>query len=321
MTYNIMQSNVMKKNLVKKSILTFNFGNNIQLLLLCLPAIVFLFIFNYIPMGGLIIAFKDFRIDKGFWGSEWIGLKNFEFFFKSETAWRVTRNTVCYNAVFIISGLIFSLILAILLYEITNKFFVKVYQTLMFVPYFLSWVVVSCILFSLIDPKLGFLNRLIASVGIQPPDWYFDPKWWPAIFILMNLWKGLGYSTVIYYAAIIGINQEYYEAAKIDGANKFQTIKNITIPFLMPLICMLTLISIGRIFNANFDMFFNLPKDNGLLYSTCDVIDTYVYRALKVTGDTGMAMAAGFYQSIVGFILVLGSNYIVGKINDENTAF
>lgn len=272
-------------------------------------------------MGGLIMAFKDFRVDKGLWGSEWVGLKNFEFFFTSDTAWRVTRNTVCYNAVFIITGLIFSVTFAILLYEVTNKVFIKLYQTIMFVPYFLSWVVVAYMLFSLLEPNLGFLNRLIINFGIQPPDWYFDPKWWPIVFVLMNLWKGLGYSTVIYYAAILGINQEYYEAAKMDGANKFQTITNITMPFLTPLISMLTLISIGRIFNANFDMFFNLPKDNGLLYSTCDVIDTYVYRALKVTGDTGMATAAGFYQSIVGFILVITSNYVVRKVNDENAAF
>ncbi|MEA4821954.1 MAG: ABC transporter permease subunit [Erysipelotrichales bacterium] len=317
----------MKINTVRQSITTkkqfkfFKFKDNFQLFTLCVPAMLLLLVLNYLPMGGLIVAFQDFRFDKGILGSKWIGLKNFEFFFTSDTAWRVTRNTVCYNAIFIITLLILSVGFAILLNEISKRIFVKIYQTIMFIPYFLSWVVVSYMLFAFLEPKLGFINKIITSFGVQPPDWYFEPQFWPLIFIISYLWKNTGYYTIIYYAAILGIDHEYYEAAAIDGASKFHIVTKITIPFLMPLISMLTLISIGRIFSANFDMFYNLPKDNGLLYSTCDVIDTYVYRALRITGDTGMAIAAGFYQSVVGFLLVLTSNYIIKKTNEENAVF
>lgn len=302
-----------KKKLINK--------NTLQLFLLCVPALIFLLIFNYIPMGGLIIAFQDYRVDKGFWGSEWIGIKNFEFFFQSDTAWRITRNTVGYNAVFIILGIIFPVGFAILLNEITKKFYVKVYQTIMFIPYFLSWVVVSYMLFTFLETDLGFLNKFLLSMGVQPPDWYFEAQYWPFIIIIMNTWKSLGYTAIIYYAAILGIDREYYEAAAIDGASKLTMINKITLPFLMPLITLLTLISIGRIFSGNFDMFFNLPKDIGMLYSTTDVIDTYVYRSLRVMGDTGMAIASGFYQSIVGFLLVLISNSVIKKINKDNAVF
>lgn len=295
--------------------------DTLQLFILCMPAVTLLLIFNYIPMGGLIIAFQDYRADLGFFESEWIGFKNFEFFFTSDTAWRITRNTVGYNAVFIILGLILSVGFAILLNEITKRFFIKVYQTLMFIPYFLSWVIVSYMLFAFLEPGFGFLNRILLDLGFQPPDWYFEPEQWPFIIVFMGLWKTLGYFVLIYYAALLGIDQEYYDAASIDGASKWNMIVHITIPALMPLILLLTLISVGRIFSGNFDMFFNLPKDNGLLYSTTEVIDTYVYRSLRVIGDAGMAIAAGFYQSVVGFILVLASNYVIKKINKENAVF
>ncbi|WP_391571973.1 ABC transporter permease [Cohnella sp.] len=295
--------------------------DTIQLLMLCLPALLLLLVFNYIPMGGLVVAFQDFRADMGFLGSEWIGLKNFEFFFASDTAWRITRNTVLYNAVFIVLGLLFSVGFAILLNEIGRRFWVKTYQTIMFIPYFLSWVIVSYMLFALLDSDLGFLNKIIQGLGYEAPSWYFEPKYWPFIIVIMNIWKTLGYSTVIYYAAILGIDQDYYEAASIDGASKWTMMTRITLPFLTPLITLLTLISIGRIFSGNFDMFFNLPKDIGVLYSTTDVIDTYVFRSLRVTGDTGMAIAAGFYQSIVGFVLVVVSNYVIRRTNEDNAAF
>lgn len=310
--------NTIKK---KKRTSIFRLRDQIQLFILCAPAVIFLFTFCYIPMAGLIVAFQDYRFDQGVFGSQWIGFKNFEFFFTSDTAWRITRNTILYNLAFIITGLFFYIGFALLLNEITKKIFIKVYQSIMFLPFFISWVIVAFLLYVFIRPELGFLTKILVGLGINPPDWYFDPKVWPFIFVVANLWKNLGYSTILYYTSIIGINQEYFEAASIDGATKLQSIIHITLPSLAPMISMLTLISIGRIFSANFDMFFNLPKDNGMLYSTIDVIDTYVYRALKVTGDTGMAIAAGFYQSVVGFILVLATNYILKKTSEENSVF
>ncbi|GBG05561.1 sugar ABC transporter permease [Paenibacillus agaridevorans] len=299
----------------------FKINSTAQLFLLCTPALILLLLFNYIPMGGLIVAFQDYRVDKGLLGSEWIGLKNFEFFFQSDTAWRITRNTVGYNAVIIVLSTTLAVGFAILLNEITRKLFAKIYQTLMFIPYFLSWVIVSSMLFAFLEPSLGFLNRILVGLGIQPPNWYFAPEYWPYIIVVMAIWKSLGYTSLIYFAALLGIDREYYEAASIDGASKLTMMLKITLPFLMPLISLLTLISIGRIFSGNFDMFYNLPKDNGILYSTTDVIDTYVYRSLRVMGDTGMAIAAGFYQSVVGFVLVLVSNYLIKRTNEDNAVF
>lgn len=295
--------------------------DSIQLLILCSPAILFLIVFNYIPMGGLVIAFKDFRYDLGLFGSKWIGIKNFEFFFASDIAWRLIRNTVGYNVIFIVSTTIASIMLAILLNEITKRRWIKIYQTVMFFPYFLSWVVASYLLLGLMDNHLGLLNNLLEAVGLEPQGWYNDSKYWPYIFVMMNLWKGIGYTTLLYYASILAIDPQYYEAASIDGASRWQMATRITIPHIMPLIVILTLISIGKIFNANFDMFFNLPRDIGALYSTTDVIDTFVLRTFRVTGDVGMATAAGLFQSVVGLILVLFSNFLVGKVNKENAAF
>jgi len=299
----------------------FKINSTAQLFLLCMPAIILLLLFNYIPMGGLIVAFQDYRVDRGLLGSEWIGLKNFEFFFQSDTAWRITRNTVGYNAAFIVLGTTLAVGFAILLNEITRKLFAQIYQTLMFIPYFLSWVIVSYMLFAFLEPGLGFLNKMLLGLGIQPPNWYFEPEYWPYIIVVMAIWKSLGYNALIYFAAILGIDREYYEAASIDGASKLTMMLKITLPFLMPLISLLTLISIGRIFSGNFDMFYNLPKDSGILYSTTDVIDTYVYRSLRVMGDTGMSIAAGFYQSVVGFMLVLVSNYLIRRTNEDNAVF
>ncbi|OCT15226.1 sugar ABC transporter permease [Paenibacillus pectinilyticus] len=294
-----------------------HFKRNQELFVMSLPAILYKLIFNYLPMLGLVIAFKQYRYDLGIWGSEWIGFKNFAFFFKSDSAFTVTRNTILYNMSFIVLTLLFALTFAILLNEIPRKW-IKLHQTTLFLPYFLSWVVVGYIVFGFLDHKNGFMNVMLQSLGDQPIKWYEQAKYWPFIIILTQIWKGVGFSTLIYYAGILSIDSSYYEAAKIDGASKWQMIRKITIPLLTPLIIILLIVAIGGIFRADFGLFYFIPNDTSFLYNATDVIDTYVYRSLRVVGDIGMSTAIGLYQSVVGFILVLLSNWIIKKINSDN---
>lgn len=291
------------------------------MLIMAVPAVALLFVFNYIPMGGLIIAFKEFKANLGFIKSPWAGLKNFDFFFSSQDAWRITRNTLGYNSAFIILGLILSVAFALMLNEISNRKILKFYQTVFFFPYFLSWVVVGYALYAFLNMDEGVLNNVLKWFGLRPKSWYTDYRYWPGILISVNLWKTVGYFSVIYYAGLMGIDKQLFEAARIDGANKWQIITNISIPMLKPLIVLLVILQIGRIFYADFGLFYYMPRNIGLLYGTTDVIDTYVFRALRVTGNIGMASAANFYQSIMGFLLVLISNLVVKKINSENALF
>jgi putative aldouronate transport system permease protein len=277
-------------------------------------------IFAYLPMFGLILAFKDYRFDKGFFGSDWVGFSNFRFFFASETAWVVTRNTVLYNVAFILIGLVFALAFAILLTELSRRW-LKIHQTALFLPYFLSWVVVSYITMGFFDHNQGYINQFLSGLGVEPISWYFEAAYWPMILIAVNLWKGIGFSTLVYYAGIMGIDNSYYEAAKIDGATKFQMATRITLPLLSPLVCILLILSIGSLFGADFGLFYFVTQDSSFLYPITDVINTYVYRALRTIGDIGMSTAVGMYQSVVGFFLVIGANWIIKKINDENALF
>ncbi|WNR45406.1 ABC transporter permease [Paenibacillus roseipurpureus] len=295
-----------------------HFKKNSELFLLALPGVLHKLIFLYLPMFGLVLAFKRFRFDKGIWGSDWIGFKNFEFFLTSDNAFRVTRNTILYNCGFILITTVSALTLAVLLNEV-GKRWVKVYQTALFLPYFLSWVVVSYITLGFLDHSNGYLNHILALFGTEPVKWYEAAKAWPTIIVVVNLWKGIGFATLVYYAGIIGIDQEYYEAAKMDGASRIRMVTGITIPLLMPLIIILLIISIGGIFRADFGLFYFIPNDSSFLYPVTDVIDTYVYRSLKVVGDIGMSTAVGLYQSVVGFIFVLTANVIVKKFNSENS--
>ncbi len=301
-------------NTIKKLI------KNRELFFLSLPGIIIIFLFSYLPMFGLILPFKNYRYDLGFWKSPWVGFDNFKFLFNSGNAWRITRNTVGLNFLFIIVTLLVSLIIALMLNELSKKS-VKVYQTSMFLPYFISFVVVSYIFLALFDMNSGAVNGILKFIGKEPVLWYNEPKYWPALLVIANTWKGAGYSAIIYYAGLISIDKEFYEAAELDGAKKIQQIRLISIPLLMPLIMVLFLLSIGRIFFGNFDMFYNLTRDSSLLYPTTDVIDTFVYRSLRVTGDIGMSSAAGIYQSVVGLIIVLIANGITRKVNRENAIF
>lgn len=296
------------------------------LLLMALPATLWFLFFSYLPMAGMVIAFKQYRYSRdGFWASivesKWVGLQNFKFLFSTEDAYVITRNTLLYNIVFIVVGLVLSVALAVILSEIANKKLAKFYQTGMFLPYFLSWVIVGYFVFSFLSFDKGMLNHILTFFGADPVQWYNDKTYWPIIIILVYLWKSVGYSSVVYLAAIMGIDKSLYEAAMIDGASKWQQIKNITIPMLKPLMTILTLLAIGRIFYADFGLFFQVPRDSGTLYSVTNVIDTYVYRGLKSTGEIGMSTAAGLYQSVIGFILVITSNYIVRKFDKDNALF
>ncbi len=291
-----------------------------------LPGLFVLLINNYIPMFGVIIAFKRYRFNGNFFKSiitsEWIAFKNFEFFFKTPQAFEVTRNTILYNLVFIALGIIIPVFLAIALNEILNKKLSNFYQSIMFLPYFLSWIVVSYLAYSMLSIENGFINRsIINALGLESINWYSEPKYWPFILTFFQVWKYTGYNAVVYHAAISGIDSEYYEAAAIDGATKFQQTRFITIPLLQPVIIIMTLLAVGRIFNADFGLFFNVPKDSGALYGVTDVIDTYVFRALRNSNSVGMASASGLYQAVVGCITVFTANYVVRKIDRDKALF
>lgn len=293
-----------------------------SLWLMALPGILYLLLNNYLPMLGTAIAFKNINYSIGIWRSEWVGFKNFEYLFNSSDAYVITRNTILYNAVFIVMTLVVSVTLAILLNEVRRKAWSRFYQSAMLLPYFLSSVIVAYLVFSMLSLEYGFVNKIILPwLGMEPISWYFEPKYWPYILVLVNTWKSIGYSSVIYVAAIAGIDQEYYEAATIDGANKWQQAKSITLPLLKPVITTLVLLAIGRIFYADFGLFYQVPMNSGVLQPVTNVIDTYVYRGLLQFGDLGMTSAAGLYQSAVGFVLVMVSNLIVRKFNRDQALF
>ena len=291
------------------------------LTILASPAILLVFIFNYIPMFGLTLAFKNYRYDLGILKSPWIGFSNFVYFFTSQDAWRVTRNTIGYNAVFIALVIIGSVFVAIILNEVTSTRLVKAYQTIFFFPYFLSWPVVAILLYAFLNTDMGLVNKLIQFFGNDGVNWYSTPNAWIYIMPILNLWKNIGYNIIVFYAGLIAIDPTYYESARIDGASRLQMIFKITLPLLSPLITILLLVMLGKIFNADFGQFFIATKDTGALYPTTDVIDTYVYRTLRVTGNIGMASAVGLFQSVLGLITVLLSNWAIRAINSDNALF
>ncbi len=295
--------------------------DNIQLLLLALPAIVLVFVFAYVPMAGIVLAFKQFRVSLGVFGSPWVGLKNFEFYFKSADAWRTIRNTLGMNFLMIAVHLVFNIAFALLCFNLRSKHAIKVYQTVTIVPSFLSWVVVGYLVYALLKPAGGIMNQMIELLGGDPVKWYSVPNKWPIILLLTSLWHGVGSGSLFYFASLVTIEKDYFEAASLDGATKWQELRYIILPFLMPLIVILQILAIGNIFRADFGLFFNVTRDSGALYPTTDVIDTYIFRALISLGNIGMSAAVGVFQSIVGFVLILTTNYIVNKIEPDNAFF
>lgn len=302
----------------KKSALT----KHLPLFILAVPGLLYFIVNSYIPMIGIFIAFKDVNFAKGIFASDWIGLDNFSFLFQTRDAWIMTRNTLLYNVAFIVLGTICSIIIAILMYELVKKLYSKFLMTGLILPNLISMVVLSLLVFAFLNAENGFINKsILAPLGLDEINWYAEPNYWPFIIVFIHLWKSAGYGSIIYFAAIAGIDKSIYEAAKIDGASKLKQISMITIPLLKPTIIILCLLSVGRIFNSDFGLFYQVPLNAGALYSTTQTIDTYVYRALMQLNDVGMSAAAGLYQSLVGFILVLTVNAIVRKINADNALF
>ena len=298
-----------------------NWQTTLALTMMALPGVIMLFVFAYLPMIGLVIAFKDYKFAEGIWGSAWVGLDNFRFLFGTDQAWRITRNTLLMNSLFIITGTVASLTIAILMNEIYTSKMSKYYQTMLFFPHFISWIIVSYFVFGFLNGDTGLVNKFLKLFGVDTIAWYRAPEYWPGILTLANLWNGVGFGSIVYLAGILGIDTQLFEAAKIDGATKWQQIRYIMLPMLLPLIIILVLLSIGRIFNADFGLFFFVPRDTPMLYSTTDVIDTFVYRSLVELGDISMAAAAGFYQSFVGFVMVVAANWIVRRINQDYSLF
>ena len=297
-------------------------SDTLPILLIALPGIIYLIINNYIPMAGLFLAFKKFSYLKGIFGSDWCGFDNFRFLFQTKDAWIMTRNTLLYNAAFIVLGTVLSIFIAILMCELGERLRVKFFQSILLLPNLLSWVVISFIVFAFLNADTGFINNtILPKLGIQPISWYSTPGAWPVFLTFVYLWKNLGYQSVVYMASIAGIDKSIYEAATIDGAGKVKQIFTITLPMLKPTIIMLVLMSIGRIFFSDFGLFYQVPQNSGAIFSTTQTIDTYVYRGLMELNDVGMSAAAGFYQSIVGFVLVLIANHIVRKVDNENALF
>lgn len=308
------------RNIMNFPIAIKEFTKNLELTFLALPALVFVFIFSYIPLYGLILPFKNYTYDKGFLGSPWVGFSNFKFLFTSDSLWTITRNTVGMNLLFIIIGNVCSIAIALMLFEVSRKA-VKLYQTLMFLPYFISWVVVTYVFFAFLDMDHGFINKMLELFGKDPVMWYSEPGYWPFILVIAAVWKGIGYGAIVFYTGLIGIDPGYYEAAIIDGANRLQQVFYISIPLIKQLIIMIVIMQIGKIFYGDFGLFYNVTLDSSQLYPATDVIDTYVYRNLRTLGDFGMSSAAGLYQSLVGFILVMVTNTIVRKIDRESAMF
>lgn len=294
----------------------------ISLWLIALPGILYLFINNYIPIMGIFIAFKNFSYAKGIWESPWCGFDNFKFLFITDDAWVITRNTILYNLAFIVLGTLVSLLMAILLNELGEKLRGKFFQSALLFPHLLSWVVTAYLVYALFGASNGFINNtILRNAGQEGVDWYANGKYWPVILIVVYLWKNAGYNAIVYMAGIAGIDKEIFEAAKIDGASRLKQITSITLPMLRPTIIIMTLMSIGRIFYSDFGLFYQVPMNSGPLFSVTQTIDTYVYRGLMEQGNIGMSSAAGVYQSLVGFVLVMLANYIVRKKDPENALF
>jgi putative aldouronate transport system permease protein len=303
-----------KKNRFRK------FRKFIPVYLMGLPGLIYLFINNYMPLPGLVLAFKSYNARLGIWGSPWAGLSNFKYLFALD-AWVITRNTILYNLAFIVVNTVVSIIVAIILSELTTPL-KKFYQSSILLPFLISSVIISYLVFAFLSSDNGFVNNtILKSMGIKGISWYTEQKYWPFILIFVNTWKSVGYNSIIYLATILGFDRSYYEAAYIDGAGKWKQILKITLPMLKSTIIMLVLMAIGRIFYSDFGLFYQVPQSSGALLPVTQTIDTYVYRGLLELGDISMPAAAGAYQSVVGFILVLTANLIVRKIDKDSALF
>ena len=298
------------------------FKRYLPLYLMFLPGAVYLLINNYIPMAGIIVAFKKYNVRDGLWGSPFNGLENFKFLFATPDAWVITRNTILYNVAFIVLNTVIGIVFAIFICDALSKKMKKIYQSAILFPYLMSAVILGYIVYAFLSQSTGIVNNsILPALGKEAVNWYSEPKYWPFILLFVNTWKGVGYGCLIYISSINGIDPSLYEAAMLDGATKWKQIKYITLPFLAPTVITLTLMSVGRIFYSDFGLFYQVPRNSGLLFSSTNVIDTYVYRGLMESGNIGMSAAAGFYQSVIGFVLVMAANGVVRKVSNENALF
>lgn len=287
----------------------------------CIIPILLIVVFCYIPMVGIIIAFKDYRYDKGIFGSPWVGFNNFKFFFESNEFFRITWNTLSMNLIFIVVGIACAVLVAVMLFEIRSKLKVKTFHTILITPHFVSWVIVAYVVYGFLNPEYGLVNQFLTSIGMEKIQFYSIPGVWPVILLISFIWKHVGMDSVLYYATLMGIDESLFEAAALDGATEIQKARYITIPSLIPIITLLAIMKIGGIFRADFGLFYQVPRNVGALYETTDVIDTYIFRNLRTLGNIGMSSAVGLLQSVVGFVLVLLTNYLSKKVDPDGGLF
>lgn len=310
----------MKKTKTKKNMMK-QIKKYFPVYLMAVPGLLYLFVNNYMPLPGLVLAFKNYNARKGIWGSDWAGLDNFKYLFATSDAFIITRNTILYNLAFIVINTVGAIAVAIILSELKRKI-KNVYQSVILLPHLVSIVIVSYIVFAFLSTETGFFNNTIIKwLGMEPISWYSEKKYWPFILIFVSAWKSIGYQCIIYLATLLGFDRAFYEAAELDGASIWQQITKITLPLLRPTIIMLVMMAVGRIFYSDFGLFYQVPQNSGALYSVTNTIDTYVYRGLLEAGNISMSAAAGFYQSIVGFVLVLGANLLVRKFDRDSALF
>ena len=302
--------------------------DDLELMAISLPSILWYLAFCYVPMFGVVIAFKNYKVAPGkgllyslFVRSKWVGLDNFKFLFKTPDVWNILRNTVGYNLVFILIGITVPVALAILISQLYSRRLAKVCQTAMFLPHFLSWVVVSYFLYAFLSTDRGLVNSLLKASGGTPIQWYLEPKYWPFLLVFLNTWKGVGYSMVVYLASIAGIDQSLYESAVIDGASKWQQVKGITLPMLRPVISILFIMNIGHIFSSDFGLFFQATRDSNSIVSVTQTIDVYVYKVLVQGSNFSYSSASALLQSVLGCVMILAANYFVKKIDPESGFF
>ena len=303
----------------KSTSLKGNWIDRSALYMMLIPGIIWVICFQYLPKFGIILAFKDFKINEGMFGSAWNGIENFKILFDTPDALRATRNTLLYNIVFILLNVVLAVSLAILFNEIRNKYLAKTYQTIFLMPHFLSYVIVAYLVFGFLSTENGIVNKsVLPALGIKPISWYSESKYWPYILVFVKMWKSIGYNSIVYLAAIAGINREYYEAAEVDGATKLQQIFNVTLPGIKNMVAVMTIMAFGGVMNSDFGLHYNVPMNSGLIKDTTEVLGTYIYHTKD---DVAFSTAAGLYVSVVGLIMLLGVNWIAKKIDSESSLF
>lgn len=314
----VKEINLKKK---KKNTSDFYKKNCRQLSIMAFLPILHIFVFCYIPMFGIIIAFKNFKFNKGILASDWVGLNNFKFFVSSNDFARITRNTLVNNGLIIVVGMAAAVVLATLLFSVKSRLCTKIVQTVYITPNFVSWVTAAVMLYTFLEPQNGFINRFLIQIGLQPVKWYSEPDYWPFILLIASIWKHIGMDSILYYAALMGVDTSIFEAADVDGAGRLTKFFHITVPQLVPVITIQFILAVGRIFNADFGLFYQMTLDSGQLYKWTDVISTYNFRVMKVVGNMSLSAAVGVLQSVVGFVLVIITNKITKTLSEEGGLF